>query len=82
MWAQHALSTAGMEKKLKMHKCIIIDANCAGVKCKNVQSSECMCCICGCSVVPYIVLAVMCIYVIYKCLSWDGDQQQDLGKPS
>ncbi len=24
----------------------------------------------------------MCIYVIYKCLSWDGDQQQDLGKPS
>ncbi len=31
---------------------------------------------------PYSVLAVMCIYVIYKYLSWDGDQQQDLGKPS
>ncbi len=24
----------------------------------------------------------MCIYVIYKCLSWDFDQKQDLGKPS
>jgi hypothetical protein len=24
----------------------------------------------------------MCIFVIYKCLSWDSDQQQDLGKPS
>ncbi len=33
-------------------------------------------------IVPYIVLAVMWIYVIYKCLSWDGDQQRDLGKPS
>jgi hypothetical protein len=29
-----------------------------------------------------IVLAVKCICVIYKCLSWDVDQQQDLGKPS
>jgi hypothetical protein len=27
-------------------------------------------------------LAVMCVYVIYKCLSWGSDQQQDLGKPS
>jgi hypothetical protein len=27
-------------------------------------------------------LAVMCIFVIYKYLSWDGNQQQDLGKPS
>jgi hypothetical protein len=34
------------------------------------------------STVPNIVLAVMCIYVIYKRLSWGGDQQQDLGKPS
>jgi hypothetical protein len=24
----------------------------------------------------------MCIYVIYKCLSWGSDQQQDLDKPS
>jgi hypothetical protein len=32
--------------------------------------------------VSYCVLAVMHIYVIYKCLSWDGNQQQDLGKPS
>jgi hypothetical protein len=29
-----------------------------------------------------IVLAVMRIFVIYKCLSWYGDQQRDLGKPS
>jgi hypothetical protein len=27
-------------------------------------------------------LAVMFIYVIYKCLSWGSNQQQDLGKPS
>jgi hypothetical protein len=32
--------------------------------------------------VPYTVLAMMRIYVIYKCLSWDGDQQQELGKPN
>jgi hypothetical protein len=32
--------------------------------------------------VPYIVLAMLCIYVIYKCLSWDSDQLRDLGKPS
>jgi hypothetical protein len=24
----------------------------------------------------------MCICVIYKCLSWDFDQEQDLGKPN
>jgi hypothetical protein len=24
----------------------------------------------------------MCVYVIYKCPSWDSDHQQDLGKPS
>ncbi len=24
---------------------------------------------------------VMCIFVIYKCLSWHSNQQQDLGKP-
>ncbi len=29
-----------------------------------------------------IVLAVIHIHVIYKCLSWAGDQQRDLGKPS
>ncbi len=27
-------------------------------------------------------LAVMCIFVIYKCLSWDSNQLQDLDKPS
>jgi hypothetical protein len=27
-------------------------------------------------------LAMMCIFVIYTCLSWDSDQQQDLGKLS
>ncbi len=30
----------------------------------------------------YIILAIMFIYVICKCLSWGGNQQQDLGKPS
>jgi hypothetical protein len=39
-------------------------------------------CLSSRNTVPYIVLAVMCIYVIYKCLSGDFDQQQDLGKPS
>jgi hypothetical protein len=38
-------------------------------------------CLSSCNTVPYIVLAVMCIYVIYKCLRRDFDQQQDLGKP-
>jgi hypothetical protein len=32
------------------------------------------------SVLTY--LAVMCIYVIYKRLSWDSNKQRDLGKPS
>jgi hypothetical protein len=27
-------------------------------------------------------LAVMCIFVIYKCLSWDSNHQRDLGKPN
>jgi hypothetical protein len=27
-------------------------------------------------------LAMMCIFVIYKCLSWVGNQQRDPGKPS
>jgi hypothetical protein len=27
-------------------------------------------------------LAVMCIYMIFKCLSWGINQEQDLGKPS
>jgi hypothetical protein len=27
-------------------------------------------------------LAVMCIFVICKFLSWDSNQQQDVGKPS
>ncbi len=29
-----------------------------------------------------VILTAMCIYVIYKCLSWDFDQQEDLCKPS
>jgi hypothetical protein len=32
------------------------------------------------SVLTY--LAVMLIFVIYQCLSWDSNQQRDLGKPS
>jgi hypothetical protein len=39
-------------------------------------------CLFSCSTVLYVILAVMGIYMIYKCLSWDFDQQQDLGKPS
>jgi hypothetical protein len=38
--------------------------------------------ICLAVVLCHVVLAVMCIYVIYKCLSLDFDQQQDLCKPS
>ncbi len=36
-------------------------------------------CICN-SVFTY--LAVMCIFVSYKCFSWDSNQQWDLGRPS
>jgi hypothetical protein len=32
------------------------------------------------SVLTY--LAVMCIFVIYNCLHWGSNKQQDLGKPS
>jgi hypothetical protein len=32
------------------------------------------------SVLTY--LALMFIFVIYKCFSWDSNWQQDLGKPS
>jgi hypothetical protein len=40
-------------------------------------------CVCICPVtVCSHYLAVMCIYAIYKCLSWGSDQQEDLGKPS
>ncbi len=39
-------------------------------------------CLFSCNNVPYIVLAGMCIYVIYKCLRWDFNLQQDLGKLS
>ncbi len=63
-------------------ECKIMNTNCACVycKCKNVKK---LCKYVPIAVALYlIVLAVMCIYVIYKCLSWAGDQQQDLGKPS
>jgi hypothetical protein len=47
--------------------------------CSVQYVKDCLC-VCVCLTVtlrlPYIVLAVMCIYVIYKCLSWGGDQQQ------
>jgi hypothetical protein len=49
-------------------------------KCKNARK---LCMYVPVAVTLYlIVLAVMCIFVIYKCLSWYGDQQRDLGKPS
>jgi hypothetical protein len=42
----------------------------------------CTVCLFRCSAVFYVISAVMCIYVIYKCLGWDFDQQQDLGNSS
>ncbi len=48
------------------------------MKCKKSMNV----CLFSCSTVLYIILAVMCIYVIYKCFSWDFDQQQDLDKLS
>ncbi len=38
----------------------------------NVSSCNCV----------LMYLAMMCIFVIYECLSWVGNQQQDLVKPS
>ncbi len=34
------------------------------------------------AILPCCLRFVMYISVIYKCLSWDFDIQQDLGKPS
>ncbi len=57
---------------------VIIACSCMyGMLKENVKT-----CLLSYSTVSYIGLAMMCIYVIYKCLSWDVDQQQDLGKPS
>ncbi len=50
----------------------------SSMKCKKSM----IVCLSSCNAVPYIVLAMLCIYAIYKCLSWDFDQQQDLSKPS
>ncbi len=48
---------------------------------ENVISKQMYLCVPPCnSMLTY--LAVMCIFVIFKCLSWGTDQQQDLGKPS
>ncbi len=73
MWAQQVLST----RQGGICICVIMYTNCAcvSVKHKKVVSV----CIRYCT---YIVLAVMCIYVIYKCLSRDSNQQLDLGKSS
>ncbi len=47
---------------------------------KNVKSKKMCVYVTPCnSMLTY--LAVMCIYVIYKCSSWGSDQQQDLSKP-
>jgi hypothetical protein len=43
----------------------------AGVKCKMSMNV----CLFNYSAVFYVILIAMCIYVIYKCLSWDFDQQ-------
>jgi hypothetical protein len=48
------------------------------MKCKKSMNV----CLCSYGAVLYVILAMMCIYVIYKCLSLDFDHQQDLGNPS
>jgi hypothetical protein len=50
-------------------------------KCKECKE-KCECTYRFCKHCAHIILAVMCIYVIYKCLSWGGDRQQNLGKPN
>jgi hypothetical protein len=50
----------------------------SSMKCKKSMNV----CLSSCNAMPYIVLAMMCIHVIYKCLSWHFDLKQDLGKPS
>jgi hypothetical protein len=49
---------------------------------KNAEEKEKYVCMYRPVTVCSHYLAVICIYVIYKCSSWGSDQQQDLGKPS
>jgi hypothetical protein len=79
MLAQQASSTR-QRKTRKQYECMplfIIVCSCMYRMLKeNVK------CVCLAIALCHIGLAVMCINVIYKCLSLDVDQQQDLGKPS
>jgi hypothetical protein len=60
---------------LKMCDHMNINCICVSVKCENVVIVGIRYCTC-------IVLAVMCMCVIYTCLSRDSSQLRDLGKPS
>jgi hypothetical protein len=77
--SQQASSTRWCEIKKHCEYVSIIVVFLLSAECKRLR-------VCFCLTVtlclPHIVLGVMCIYVINKCLSWDGDQQQDLCKPS
>ncbi len=46
----------------------------SSMKCKKSMNVRLF----SCSAVLKVILAVMCIYVIYKCLSWDFYQQQEV----
>ncbi len=48
------------------------------VKCRESENVH----VYSCCAVFYVVGIVMCIYVIYKFLRWDNDQQLDRGEPS
>jgi hypothetical protein len=54
----------------------------ANVKCGMQKEWECVSAQLQHCILYSIVYIVMCIFAICKCLSWGGDQQQDLGKPS
>jgi hypothetical protein len=79
MWAQQASSTRWW-KIQRYCECmpLILIVPMLSVLCKKIVNV----CLPSYNTVSYIVLAVMCICVIYKYLSWGKNQQQDLGKPS
>jgi uncharacterized membrane protein YjdF len=79
MWAHQALSTHRFDIRWYCECMPIISiVFMSSVECKK----GCECASVSCNAVPYLVLAMMRIYVFYKYLSWNGDQQQDLGKPN
>ncbi len=80
MWAQQAPSTQRCEIGRCVNVCINVNYDFYEFKeCK--EKEKCMWMYRPVTVCLHY-LAVMCIYMIYKCLSWGSAQQQDLGKPS